>query len=218
MNVFQLTRTGAVAQPYRIIIKILQQAFTTYNWPVSARNIKLSEGLLVIAVQTLANMPRAEIRLHVRAALQEVLAIILDCSSTEIELISNPGEALRLLHPQHNIGLSISHETGMSLVAINISGKIGVDLMALNSSPSIEEIDALATDYLGGEVAEYIKQLSVESKKISFTRAWTELEARLKCREQTLTEWHLTKKTLLAECITISLTLPAGYIGCLAVL
>lgn len=196
----------------------MQQSFTIYDWPASAHDIKLAEGILVIAVKTLATLPRAEIRLQVRAALQEVLAIILDCVSTEIELIANPGEALRLLHPKHNIGLSISHEIGLSLVAINMNGKIGVDLMALNSSPSMEEIDALAIDYLGGEVAEHIKQLPAEAKKIAFTSAWTALEARIKCREQALTEWRPVKVNLLAECITSNLTLPAGYIGCLAVL
>ncbi|OIR04490.1 hypothetical protein GALL_134240 [mine drainage metagenome] len=186
-----------------------------YAWPASASQVKLEQGLLILKVQTLPSMPRTEIRQQARKALKEALAMLLDYPVTEIEFESQPGQAIQLLHPKLNIGLSISHDHGMSLVAINMNGKIGVDLMTLNSSPAINEIHTLATDYLGDKTAEYIAQLPSALQQEAFAKEWTALEARIKCNGEALAEWNIVKINL-ANINSRALEMPKGYVATVA--
>lgn len=195
---------------------MVQQPLTVHDWPASASHITLEQGLLVFALPTQPGMSRAKVRQLTRKALKEMLATLLACSVTEIELVSQPGQAIQLLQPELNIGLSISHDHGLSLIAINMNGKVGVDLMTLSSAPEINEMHTLATDYLGDKMAEYISQLPRELQQEAFTKAWTELEACLKCHEVAIAEWSLTQEIKLANCTNRFLKMPNGYIGTVA--
>lgn len=189
---------------------------TVHDWPASAGYITPDRGLLVIAVRTPQAMPRAAARQLVRLALREALSAQLACSPVEIKLFSRPGQALRLLGPELNIGLSISHEPGMSLAAIHFNGPVGVDLMAISSIPELNEIHALATDYLGCRIAQHIAHLPTGQQGRKFTEAWTEFEARLKCRGETLAEWSPAGEQRLTACTSRVLQTPDGYVGTVA--
>ncbi|MGZ8262044.1 MAG: 4'-phosphopantetheinyl transferase superfamily protein, partial [Methylotenera sp.] len=117
-----------------------------------------------------------------------------------------------------NIGLSVSHELGMSLAAINMNGRVGIDVMAINSTPATNEIYTLAADYLGCQAAEHIARLPSEQQSKRFSETWTELEARLKCRGEPLAEWDPAKEQWLAACTSRVLQMLDGYVGTVAFL
>ena len=170
----------------------------------------------MIAVRTPPTTLRAEARQLVRLALKQVLALKLACPLAEIELTSQPGQALKLLHSTHHIGLSISHESGLSIAAINMHGKVGIDLMAIHSVPEQDEMHTLVTDYLGKQTAEYLSGLAGDRQKEAFARAWTNFEARLKCKEKALVEWSQSGEALLTGCSSCNLQVPDGYIAAIA--
>ena len=186
---------------------------TVYFWPEASDNIPIDQRLIVIAVRTLPTTFRFQARKLIRIAIRQVLAKKLNCQYAEIELISHLGQSLKLSQPRQNIGLSVSHESGLSLAAININGSVGVDLINIKTIPNKSEIDTLALEYLGAELAEYLSHLSCEEQNHAFAQAWSEFEARLKCQEKSLTEWipssALQRNTLAVR----SLSLPESYIG-----
>lgn len=192
------------------------QPLTVYDWPASVNRLKLDNNLLVIALRTAQSMPRAEARLQIRAALKEALALLLTCSAADIEFLAQPGQALRLLQPKQNIGLSISHEAGISLAAIHINGAVGIDLMTLSSTPASKEIHTLATDYLGSKIAQQLACLPDNQQAKGFAKAWTAFEAGLKCSGEQLIEWNEATENRLAQYTCRDLILPDGYIGTVA--
>lgn len=171
------------------------------------------QNLIVIAVRTVPTTLRFQARKQVRMAIQHVLAEKFSCQYSEVKFISELGQSLKLAQPRQNIGLSISHESGLSLAAINMNGRVGVDLIHIKSIPNSNEIDILALEYLGAEVAEYISNLPIEQQSHAFAQAWTEFEAGMKCQEKSLTEWipssALQRNTLAVR----SLSLPENYSG-----
>ena len=186
---------------------------TVYFWPESSDSIPINQSLIVIAVRTLPTTLRFQARKQIRMAIQHVLAEKFTCQYTEVKFISELGQSLKLAQPRQNIGLSISHESGLSLAAINMNGKVGVDLIDIKSIPNSNEIDTLALEYLGAEVAEYLSHLSVEEQSRAFAQAWTEFEARLKCQEKSLTEWTPSSALQLNTLAIRSLNMPESYIG-----
>ncbi len=195
---------------------MLQQRLSVLKWPNDGGKLILENGLLVIALRTSLTMQRAEARQLVRVAIQEVLALLLHCDVSEIDLLSQAGQAVKLLNINRNIGLSISHEVGLSLVAINMHGSIGVDLMAINSVPDDAELRTLAIEYLGVNVAERILREPIESHKEAFAMAWTEFEASLKAKGEALTECSAARDEKLESLNVCSLALDNGYVGAIA--
>lgn len=195
---------------------MLQQRLSVLEWPNDAGKLIPENGLLVIALRTSLTMQRAEARQLVRVAIQEVLALLLHCDVSEIDLLSQAGQAVKLLNKNRNIGLSISHEVGLSLVAINMHGSIGVDLMAINSVPDDAELRALAIEYLGVNVAERILREPIESHKEAFAMAWTEFEASLKAKGEALVECSAARDKKLESLNVCSLALDNGYVGAIA--
>ena len=189
---------------------------TVCFWPESSDSIPIDQSLIVIAVRTLPTTLRSQARKLIRIAIRQVLAKKLTCHYAEIKLISQLGQSLKLLQPRRNIGLSISHESGLSLAAININGSVGVDLIDIKTIPNKSEIETLALEYLGAEVAEYLSHLSFEEQNRAFAQAWTEFEARLKCQEKSLTEWIPSSALQLNTLAVRSLSLPESYIGTIA--
>ena len=162
--------------------------------------------LLLAAVDTPKTANRSAARQLVRQALQQLLAENLDGPQ---QLLEQPGQPLRLAPPHAGIGLSVSHEVGLSLLAIHFAGPVGIDLLGLQQLPSNpEEINRLAHDYLGQSL----------HTPASLAMAWTQHEAALKCLGKPLQEWQAGQATALAACQIHELALPAAYVGSVATL
>lgn len=189
---------------------------SVYFWPDSSDSIPLNQDLIVIALDTLPTTLRFQARKLIRIAIKQVLAKILGCTLDEIELTFELGQAPRLSQPKHNIGLSISHESGLTIAAIHLNGKVGVDLLASKTIPDKGEIETLALEYLGAQTAEHLSRMANLEQKLAFAQAWTAFEARLKCEEKNLTEWTASSALQLNMLKVRSLILPDGYIGTIA--
>ena len=181
---------------------------TVLHWPAA---FDTAQNLLIVAVNTKNTPIRESARLAVRRILRDILG--------DVELISVPGQPLRLARQDNPSGLSISHENGLSLLAIHRAGPVGIDLLRPPESSHWQtEIPALANDYLGPKRAGQIAALPPNEQLTHFAQAWTEHEARLKCRKLGLEEWSAALEAHLAPCRVQALDLPAGYLGAVATL
>ena len=172
-------------------------------------------GLHLRCVETPETSLRADARRIVRTALRETLASLLPAGHESLALISVPGQPARLAPPWDGIGLSISHEPGLSLLAINLNGPVGVDLLRVSAIPA--DFDNVARDFLGPDAALALARLASEPRRHAFARAWTGFEARLKCRALGLHEWTPELAERLAACSVAELDMPAGWVGAVAV-
>lgn len=193
-----------------------QQELVVFEWPNDASKLRVENGLLVIALRTSLTTKREEARQHIRIVIQEALALLLNCATSEIRLLSHAGQAIKLANAGHKIGLSISHESGISLATFNMHGLVGIDLIAIDSIPEPEELRIITTEYLGIKVAEYISRQPVETQKKEFAMVWTAFEASLKLKGETLVEWSAERDAQLKNISTIRLNLAEGYIGAIA--
>ena len=176
------------------------------HWPAT---FDKAQDLLIIAVDT----PNTPIRDTARRLIRQVLREILG----DVELIADPGQPLRLAGYNSRIGISVSHEAGLSLLAVHFAGPVGIDLLRLPESPDWPAEMALLTgDYLGPERAQQIAGLPKDQQWAQFAQTWTEHEARLKCRGLALEEWNPALAAHLSPCRIQQLALPAGYVGTIA--
>ena len=170
---------------------------------------KKRPNLLLVAVDT----PNTAIRDVARQQVRQILGKLLG----EEELLSSPGQAISVARPGSKTGISVSHEAGLSLVAVNFAGPVGIDLVRPLDSPDWrEQIPALAQDYLGQRVAQHLASFPAAEQMRYFAEAWTQHEARLKCLGLGLEEWHPALAERLSACRVEQLTLPGGYIGAVA--
>ncbi|OYU25431.1 MAG: hypothetical protein CFE41_21430 [Burkholderiales bacterium PBB2] len=159
-----------------------------------------------------ASSGRPEARLDARAAARlaarQALAAQLGQPLDTVQLHAPPGQPPQVLG-RPDIGLSFSHEAGISLVAVNLDGPIGVDVVQA-SAP--DDWQAVARDYLGPQ--------SLALGAAGFAPAWAALEARLKCCGLDLHEWSAERELrLLAACLPPPLALPCAadpWVGALA--
>ncbi|MEB0165259.1 hypothetical protein QN360_20375, partial [Glaciimonas sp. CA11.2] len=166
------------------------QPISVTPWPLAAPHIQqvramravgggeLKPLILAISIITPQTTNRDSARKLVRAALRETLGILLDMSPQSVPLISEPGHPIRLALPHQQIGLSITHEAGFSLAAINLYGKIGIDTMRTDS---ISDWQQVAQDYLGSTIYNRILSKPENQRAIAFAEQWTRYEASLKC-------------------------------------
>ena len=149
---------------------------------------------------------RSEARAAARLAARQALAGQLGQPLDALQLHAPPGQPPQVLG-RPDIGLSFSHEAGISLVAVNLDGPVGVDVVQA-SAP--DDWQAVARDYLGPTVL----------GAAGFAPAWAALEARLKCCGLDLQEWSAERELrLLAACIALPLALPRAadaWVGALA--
>lgn len=180
-------------------------------------DLVVQEDLLVLALETPHTTNRGQARQRVRAVLAEVLGARLGCAPAEIRLLSVPGRPLLLDRDGVDIGLSVSHEPGLSLAAIHFGGPVGVDLLRVPQAPAWrDEIPLLARDYLGPAVARELAVLPPGERVGHFAACWAALEAGLKLLGRGLEEWHPAVQRALAACCCRPLLLPAGFVGSLA--
>lgn len=173
-----------------------------------------ADGLYVLPVKTPETLLRDSARQIVRRALGDALTKILAAKDGSIELLSSPGQPIRLAPPWSHIGISVSHEPGLSLAAVHLGGPVGIDLMRLGAP--IAEIELLAHDYLGPAETLAIGTQPVEMRQLAFANAWTRLEARLKCLALPLNEWAPELEAQLATCTVTELAMPSGWIAAVA--
>lgn len=163
----------------------------------------------MFAIDTPPTPIRDQARQRVRRILQEILG--------DETLIDKPGQAIRLARPDNQIGISVSHETGLSLLAIHFAGPVGIDLLKIPDDPDwAAQIPSLARDYLGPVLVRQISDQPLLQQMTGFAQAWAAHEARLKCQGLALTEWSSSLEASLAGIRVQPLALPAGYVGAIA--
>ena len=161
---------------------------------------KWEDGLIVMST---AGGPRDEAREAIRKAVCEVLG-------GAVEVVSTPGSAptVTVDGMASSIGLSISHDDGISVAALHRDGPVGVDVMKVQLPSDWARV---AHDYLGMSVAVQLAALSVEARPLAFAQAWAEREAKFKLLGESLTEW-----SPLPDCRLLALDLPPEFTGAVA--
>ncbi len=197
-----------------------QALIAVHPWPASRRLLDTASGvsaeLLVITVSTPDSTLRDAARTQVRGALREVLGLQLGCTPETVNLLSAPGQALRVELPGQGIagiGLSASHEAGLSVAAIRQGGPVGIDIMRI--APAFDW-QAVARDYLGPQALQRIASQPEPEQPQAFAREWTRLEAGLKCLGIGLQEWNPALAQAIESCRLMELDLPAGLCGAVA--
>ena len=165
---------------------------------------------LVIRIAAPDSGDRSIAREKIRAALRDVLGSMLRLAPEAVPLLSRPGESLRLDLPGAAVGLSVSHERGMTVAAIRPHGAVGIDLMRIEELPDWE---AVASDYLGAQACLRLREIAPEYRTVAFAREWTLFEARLKCHGLALDEWTLEREASLRPCHAALLELPQEFVG-----
>ena len=172
---------------------------------------KKRPNLLIVAVDTPDTPIRDRARLQVRQALRDLLG--------DEEILSLPGQAIRLARQGRSTGISVSHEAGLSLLAVNFAGPVGIDLMRPPESADwFEQIPALAGDYLGPQIVQKLAGLPAKAQIQHFAEIWTQHEACLKCLGLGLEEWQPALAQRLSACRVEPLVLPGAYVGAVACL
>ncbi|MBB5610669.1 MULTISPECIES: 4'-phosphopantetheinyl transferase superfamily protein [unclassified Janthinobacterium] len=166
-----------------------------------------ADGVLVIAIAAPPSRPEARtaLRSAVRQAAAQWLSIDIDSISVE----SSPGQAPSLLLAGDTVGLSISHDEGLSLAAIHLHGKVGLDVMRVVQIPDWEIV---ARDYLGPSVAASLAACSAIERPLALAQAWTAREATLKYAGLQLAEWS----DAIFDCRLQTLPVALPYVATLA--
>ena len=165
------------------------------------------DGVLVIGIE--AAMSRNEARQRIRLAIREAAAQWLGLSIDDVSVESQPGQAPRLLLAGRAAGLAISHDDGISLAAIDLHGAVGVDVMRV---AQIADWFAVATDYLGPQVAQSLAACPAGQRPLALAQAWTAREAALKYAGLALAEWDGKAPACRLQAVPV----PAGYTATLA--
>jgi 4'-phosphopantetheinyl transferase len=193
------------------------------NWPAApqlfAETTADSKSIVVIGISTPHSVIRNEARKRIRLALHQVLESLLNRPPESIQIVSQAGQPLRLPSPDQNIGLSVTHESGLSLAAINRHGPIGIDLMGISEQSSwMADWEGVANDYLGEDARRRIAKEQPAHRAKAFAQEWTRLEASLKCYGLPLSESTPALDRQLKQCCLFELSLPAGMVGAVATL
>jgi 4'-phosphopantetheinyl transferase len=179
-----------------------------------AAMVPRSEPLFVIAVTTPDSPDRTVARQTIRTALQGVLGELWGCAPANVTLTHTPGEPLRAQGPNSPAwGLSVSHDAGLSVAAVNRLGPVGVDIVCKSQA---FDWHAVAHDYLGPAMARELASHPLASKNLDFLRAWARHEACLKCLSLGLVEWNPALQIRLSALQVVDLELPAGWLGAVA--
>jgi 4'-phosphopantetheinyl transferase len=186
--------------------------------PLAVEALRGAQGLTVIHITTPDTEIRPAAREHLRTALRELLAALLQQPAATLPLVSQPGQALVLDQPGTTIGLSMSHAPGLSVAAVHRHGAVGVDVMRIGDGADwMPDWETVARDYLGAQAQSRIHQATPDQRACAFAREWTALEAGLKCLGMGLTEWTPALAQRLAACTVTAIALPPGWCGAVAV-
>lgn len=142
------------------------------------------DGVLVIGI--VPPPSRMEARARLRQAVCEAAAQWQNLDIEAISVESTPGSSPRLLLAGGVVGLSFSHDEGISLAAVNLHGAVGIDVMRVQDVPDWAN---LARDYLGPQVAGELAACPDALRPLRLAQAWTAREAVFKCAGLQLKEW-----------------------------
>lgn len=159
----------------------------------------------------LPEVARTRARHAARAVLQELLAEEFQRPLHAASLSDVRGQPVRALGwPQ--IGLSVSHEAEVVLVALLADGEVGVDIAAIDPAACADELQRTAALYLQpSEIAAPGDQASSPAAVLRvFLEAWTRQEARLKCVGQPLEEWSPSLESKVVDLRVSAVELPAS--------
>ena len=165
------------------------------------------DGVLVIGI--VPPPSRMEARARLRQAVCEAAAQWQNLDIEAISVESTPGSSPRLLLAGGVVGLSFSHDEGISLAAVHLHGAVGIDVMRVQDIPDWFH---LARDYLGPQVAEALSACPADQRPLALAQAWTAREASLKCVGRQLTEWD----GVVLNCNVQHIALQDGFVAMLA--
>jgi 4'-phosphopantetheinyl transferase len=169
-------------------------------------------GVVGIAGQDDRGTARAAIRTALQAALVQACGVAAD--AIVLHAPYGAGAApYAVVGGTRRVAAAISHDGGISLAAFRFDGAVGIDVMRVTPVPDWQTV---ARDYLGPAVADALAALPAADRDAAFARAWSEREARLKCLDWQLREWHAADETALQACTCVALDVPAGYVATLA--
>lgn len=181
--------------------------------PGQLARLHVDTDLLLISITTDPGASRAQARLGIRTHLRDALGEWLDVKPCGITFVSVPGRPPRvILDGAREPGLSISHEAGLSLAAVNLQGPVGVDLMKTQDVP---DWLIVSKDYLGPTTTCQLLATPDTQRTLAFTEAWCQREALLKLHGQPLME--STALPVLAGCVG-QIDLPLPWVAMVAVL
>lgn len=183
--------------------------------PLALDDLASAQGWTVIGITWPEPTNRPAARAGIRMALRETIAALLGQPVCAITLRSVAGQPLVLDSPDHHIGLSVSHEQGISLAALHLHGAIGLDVVRVDQA-ALPDWEQVAQDYLGPASHDWLVRQAPTHRAAAFAQEWTRLEANLKCRGLALTEWTPALAQALASCHVQTLDLPAPWCGALA--
>ncbi|PLY43807.1 4-phosphopantetheinyl transferase [Janthinobacterium sp. ROICE36] len=163
----------------------------------------------VLAIGIVPPPSRMEARARLRQAVCEAAAQWQNLDIEAISVESTPGSCPRLLLAGGVVGLSFSHDEGISLAAVHLHGAVGIDVMRVQD---IADWFNLARDYLGPQVAQELAACPAAQRPLALAQAWTAREAALKCAGLQLMEWN----EMSLHCNVQHIALQDGFIAMLA--
>ena len=198
------------------------KALAVRSWPqdlsAAVQDLRSDQAVTVIGVASPVTTDRTLARALVRDAVARTLEAALDQPVGSVKLVSRLGQAVAVeaLHGGH--GLSLSHAPGWSIAAIGRGACVGVDLMRIEDGIEGDpDWVRLAHDYLGPQVTAALQATAPAECAVAFAKAWTRLEACLKCLGLALTEWSPALEKQLTACKVVTLDLSDAYSGSLAI-
>jgi 4'-phosphopantetheinyl transferase len=165
------------------------------------------DGVLVIGI--VPPPSRMEARARLRQAVCEAAVQWQNLDIEAISVESTPGSSPRLLLAGGVVGLSFSHDEGISLAAVHLHGAVGIDVMRVQDVPDWAN---LARDYLGPQVAQELATCPDAQRPLRLAQAWTAREAALKCAGLQLMEWN----EMSLNCNVQHIALQDGFVAMLA--
>jgi len=177
----------------------------------------LAGGVHPTVIGLRGQVEREAARRDIRAVLAAALAAQCGVDAGRVQLHSPPGVAPWAVVVEDDgprrVPLAISHDGALSVAAFSLAGTVGIDVSQVVPVPDWE---AVARDYLAPAAVQMLAALPAAGRDAAFARAWSEHEARLKCLGLELDEWRAEREPVLLACACLSLALPAGYVGSLA--
>ena len=198
------------------------KALAVRSWPqdlsAAVQDLRSDQAVTVIGVASPVTTDRTLARALVRDAVARTLQAALDLPAGSVKLVSRPGEAVEVEVFPGGHGLSLSHAPGWSIAAISRGACVGVDLMRIEDGIGGDpDWVCLAHDYLGAQVTAVLQATAPAERAVAFAKAWTRLEACLKCLGLALTEWSPALEKQLTACKVVTLDLSDAYSGSLAI-
>lgn len=177
-----------------------ERALASRSWPADldqALSDLQHTGCAVLALPYRTPPSREVARSRARETLIQGTQAFFQCDAADVALHTVPGQAPVLTVRGRQVFASFSHESHLSLIALDVQGPVGIDVLHLENPAFLpDECLQLAQDYLPPDTASQMAALAEQARPAAFGRAWARHEAILKCRGRGLEEWHESMQTL----------------------